>query len=191
MTMEQRTKRIIHNTNQFLNRPITVIIVLLILFGYFAYGNAQFQKDNRTIINQTNKSAANSEIIVNQLKKVLCENIPQKDCNLSQAVAQLKMNNDEQTILLCKLFLSGNAQLNSEDASEVEAICKARIKSFSNGSTTPASTDTSSQDSPQTKSTNQTPQSHPGNSDNTLAPDNDGVILDLPFLPKVHIGSPF
>lgn len=48
--MKYTIKRAIHNTNSILDKPITIIVVLLILFAYFAYGNFQFQKNNQNIL---------------------------------------------------------------------------------------------------------------------------------------------
>lgn len=96
MITKQRIKRLIHNTNQFLNRPIAVIIVLLLLFAYFAWGNFQFQNQNRTLLENTNKTTQNTNDIVHGQTDIL--NAIKKLAN------DTKLDSNEKTnIIICML----------------------------------------------------------------------------------------
>lgn len=127
--MKHDMKVRIHRLNQALNKPISIILVLLLLFAFFAAQNAQFQKDNRTIIEQTQISAENTNTIVGQLKKVLCEDIPASQCNLSKAVAELKEDNRvKNNIIICML------QVPQPQRVPVEENCRKQAETTSTSS---------------------------------------------------------
>lgn len=102
--MKLRTKRAIHRANTLLNHPLTVIVVLIFLFTYFAIGNAKFQKDNRTLLVNTQRTSDNT----NQIIK-----------NLQQAVTDLRNDNARQTrFISCLLALHGEGHLVDGDVSK-------------------------------------------------------------------------
>lgn len=72
--MRTRAKRVIHRFNIFLSRPIVVIFTLLILFAYFAYGNAQFQKDNRVLLTNTFSIVAKQDQTLDAIKSLSLDN---------------------------------------------------------------------------------------------------------------------
>jgi|SRR5688572_29450791 len=80
--------------NQYLSKPISMlgvlILIILAMFIYFAIDNQKLLKDTKT-------SADNSSVAISQLKKLLCEDIPDEECNLIQAVADLKKDHDKST----------------------------------------------------------------------------------------------
>lgn len=69
--MNQRVKWNIHKFNNFLGKPQAVIITLFILFLYFAYGNAQFQRTNRVLLEQTKSASQNTQTIVSKQDQTL------------------------------------------------------------------------------------------------------------------------
>lgn len=91
-------------TNRFVSRTITVVAVLLLLFVYFALGNAKFQKDNRFILNDTAKAVHNTEVII---------------MDLQEAVDNLKADNARQTLIIqCLLVVHGETQFVSSEAAQ-------------------------------------------------------------------------
>jgi hypothetical protein len=100
--VKDRTQRSIHWINQLLNKPVSVIVVLLLLFAYFAYGNAQFQRDNRTLIQNTSQTSKNTNTIIK---------------NLEKAVSSLKSDNERQTrYIKCLLAINGRIVDDAVDA---------------------------------------------------------------------------
>lgn len=137
MTMKQHSKRLVHNTNQFLNRPIAVIIVLLLLFAYFAYGNYRFQNENRVLLENTNKTTQNTNDIVHGQTDIL--NAIKKLAN------DTKLDSNEKTnIIICMLQVPVSQRTN-----DLQAQCRKQVESqltnqvtgpsFSGDSSTPTS----------------------------------------------------
>lgn len=95
--MNDRLKWGIHNANRLLNQPLTIVAVLLLLFAYFALGNAHFEQENRQLLTNTKQSVDNSNTIIK---------------NLQQAVKDLKTDNEHQTrYIACLLALQGRPDL--------------------------------------------------------------------------------
>jgi hypothetical protein len=69
--MKRYIQRFIFHANRILNKPMTIVLVLVFLFIYFAIGNVQFQKDNRQLIEATKRSANNTEKIVTKQDETL------------------------------------------------------------------------------------------------------------------------
>lgn len=143
MIMKEKIKHRIHQFNTFLNKPIAVIIVLLVLFAYFAYGNAQFSKDNRTLIENTKQS-------VDLGNKTIT--------NLQQGILDLLASNDRQTRYLgCLLAIQGrNDIVVSQD---VQAQCEKMSNNLGLGDVTKPTTNEQSKKSQDTNnpSTSVTP----------------------------------
>lgn len=93
--MKHSLKLRIHYLNQLLNKPIVVIIILVLLFAYFAIGNAHFEKENRELLTNTNTAVA-------QLNQLLCKGIPQNKCDLAEAVSELEANSAANTEKLAR-----------------------------------------------------------------------------------------
>lgn len=121
------------------------------------------------------------------------------------AVKDLKDDNAQQTVILCTLILSNNVEVKQEDTSKIEAICKQKIQQSTgtNADTAPASqvsgssgvqgTQASGGSSPNNVPSGTTAQPNTSqNNDNPQPPppDNNGIIVDLPLLPPIHIPSP-
>lgn len=99
--MNNKVKRAIHHTNIFLAKPISVAVILLFLFLYFAYANIQFQKDNQVLLKNTKQSVDNSQTIIK---------------NLETAVADLKADNERQTRYIgCLMAVHGQGNQVSDD----------------------------------------------------------------------------
>jgi hypothetical protein len=138
-----------------------------------------------TAVNSTNRLVKGQNAITKRLEK----GAKARDQNVQNLIA----DNAQQTLILCKLILGDSTTLNQTDVAQVEAICKEKIKQATQA-------DSKAIQVPQTISTpstpvqpqNQpsTPQNKPQDNPKPTPPDNDGVIIDLPLLPKVHIPSP-
>jgi len=123
--MKKTTKRVIFRVNRWLNKPTTVILILALLFAYFAYGNAQFNKVNQQLLRDTSSSVQNTERIIKDLQT---------------AVTDLKADNGQQTLILCKIIISGSVAVQGQDAAEIEHICQERIRAQGNEPTGTTST---------------------------------------------------
>lgn len=94
--MKARIKRYIHNTNAFLERPIAVILIIALLFFYFAIGNIRFERENHKLIVSTNATTQNTNDIVHGQTDIL--NAIKKLAN------DTKLDSNEKTnIIICML----------------------------------------------------------------------------------------
>lgn len=116
-----------------------IIIIGVVLFAYAAV-QPYFvtRKNSQAVDKNTAQTLQNTKAI-----KVNTDAI-------AAAVKNIKANNDNQTLLLCKLILSNSPQFNPADIATVETICKEKINqaydtSTSQGSSAATSTPQSSQ----------------------------------------------
>ena len=126
--MIARTKRFvlshsyrISRVRVWLNRNF--VLLLLISVAFFAYQNAGFQKDNKQLLE-------NDAQVSRDIKKVLCEGIPEEDCQISKAVRDLKENDRIGLIITCKLFFASSAtdNLTASEESVIEEKCKEQVQ---------------------------------------------------------------
>lgn len=188
MTMKQQSKRLIHNTNQFLNKPIAVIIVLLLLFVYFAWGNHQFQAQNRTLLLNTNKTTQNTNDIVHGQTDIL--NAIKKLAN------DTKLDSNEKTnIIICMLQVPVAMRTN-----DLQNQCRKQVESqltnqisgpiFSGSSSKSNNTSTPSVlTSPRGESNTPTPVSQNPTTPSTPVPATPRKLLNCDIdLPGLHLG---
>lgn len=114
--------------------------------------------------------------------------------DIKAAVLDLKADNAKNTIILCTIILSQDVELSKKDIKKVEAICEQKVQERAEG-TAPsnqagASSQSQGSSSNPSSSSNNKPKPNNSQPDNSQKPDNDGVVLDLPLLPRVHIPSP-
>ena len=79
------------NLARALNKNTGLILIGILIF--FGASILQFQSDSQSLQSGNQKLLENTSTTVSQLKRVLCEEIPQEQCNLSQAVAEIKEDN--------------------------------------------------------------------------------------------------
>lgn len=145
-------RRIYQSFSMFLNRNTGWLIAVAIVF--FGLTNLYFLKDNKRITEGIQGTTNNTETIIKDLKRVLCEDIPDEECNLAQAVQELKVFGTEQTFITCKLILGGAVELDTEAVAEIERICNERIQTVqdSGGQTSQSQTNTGTSTQPQSTS---------------------------------------
>lgn len=175
-------------SNEAVKRLPYVIVLLFILTMVQLFSLSQRTADG------VSRAKDNSDKIA-----VQTEAIKKNTEALDKSVKELKDDNEQQTKILCRLILRGDLTLSDEEASQVEAICKEAIKNANRdaGQTNATPEQNAFQQSLQgpggqsnqsssanNKSSGQSSQS------NRSQPDNDGVIIDLPGFPKLHIPSP-
>lgn len=168
----------------FVNRNTGFLILVVLLLGVPAI--IDFQSENQTLLSNTNTT-------VSQLKKVLCEDIPDEQCNLSQAVAKIKADHDQQDkFIACLLALHGEHTMVVE---EVVMECKAISEDSApanHGETAPvgsgsSSTGTNKDQGSNQPSTNNPPNNPPEQPENPEQP----KLLDCKIdLLGLHIGCP-
>lgn len=154
------------------------IVIFLLGLGLVAANFAQTRRNTDAIEDNTSATAD----LVGQLQ---------------QSVIDLKNDNKDQTLILCTIILNNAIDISSEKVTEVESICKEKIKQVQDGaaqSSPPAGTVQSSQ--PASSNPAELPRTNGNNGgQNNKPPDNDGFIItlpdDVPALPKqIHIPSP-
>lgn len=155
----------------FLNRNTGFLILLSVLiFGFISLG---FQKDNRTILEDTKRISADTKLITQDTERIANK--------IDDAVSDLKNDNAQQTVILCKLILSGNVTVTGEDAEEVERICQDRItqnqeEQTIQGSTAQQQQTPTSDSKPKTNSPKPDPEDPEPPVDEGLIPDNIPII---------------
>lgn len=91
--------------NDVLYSPVTLLIILGCMFAFFAFKTTSYDKANKDLLTNTNS-------IILDLKKVLCEGIPDEECQLAKAVLDLKADNAKQTAYIsCILTVLGQNQI--------------------------------------------------------------------------------
>lgn len=119
--------------NRFFSRPIGMLVaiglMILVVFVYFAWQDVGYKRDNKILLENAKAAAENSLLASNDLKKVLCEGIPDEDCKLAQAVAALEKSDQNQTLIMCRLFFRSGftAELTQEEEKQIERICQDEI----------------------------------------------------------------
>lgn len=118
----------------------TTLITVLVLIVLAVLGLILFNIRNQ---------AAETNSIAQDVKTILCEDTPVEECDLEQAVETLLNNQDQNTLLLCKVIRQGDSNnLSSEDEREIERICQRELRrSRNNGQA--SQTTTSGQTQPQ------------------------------------------
>lgn len=102
--MKEDKKHFVRKVNQFLNRPLVALLAFMLLFGFYAYGNAQNQKDNRILLENT---------------KVIIERLEKQNKALRAGVEELKADNARQTRFIgCLLAIHGEGTLVSDGVRE-------------------------------------------------------------------------
>lgn len=110
--------------NQFLSKPLGmligfIIVIILVALFFIIKGSSDQQRaidiarDTHSVVENTERIAADTKTIIT---------------NLQIAVADLKEDNAQQTIILCKLILGGRVELSGDDVAEIERICQERIQ---------------------------------------------------------------
>lgn len=165
--------------SQFLDNAVPyIIIAAIVFFGLLSLGN---QKDNQQILEQTNAVTKATNDIVDGQTTIL---------NAIERVARdSKLTTETQTkTIICMLQVPVEQR-----TTDFETRC--RKNAMTNDTTNASSSEPSSSPRP-TRQTN--PQSASPQGNNTPPPqseipqpDNEGVIIDLPILPPINIGSPF
>ena len=107
-----------------------VILVLIILLLFATYKNNQLAAQNA-------KSAADNALAANNNAKSAKEilgklNLDDSNSALSRQLTSFSDSNNQQTLIMCKLFLATNnaSRLSEADIAQIEAICKERIDQF-------------------------------------------------------------
>lgn len=109
--MKRYIQRAILYSNRFLNQPVTIVIVLILLFIYFAIGNSKFDQQNRDILNDTHHTVDQTKAIAEDTKDIIK--------NLESAVTDLKADNARQTLIIqCLLVVHGESQFVTDDAAQ-------------------------------------------------------------------------
>lgn len=127
---------------------------------------------------------------------------------VSDVAEQVRIENENQTKIinrqfraLCIIIIETSGQegldkLDPESKKKCENLSMSESEELSGESVSPSAQTQSSPASP-SSSANNTPHDSTPQPDNSQsepsqpeAPDNDGILLDLPLLPKVHIPSP-
>lgn len=165
------------DVNYFLRRNL--VWMLLVILVFFTWKAASIAQDTRAVVDRT-------QVIAQDVKKILCENTPLEECDLEQAVKDLKKDNERQTNMIsCLLVIIGESEFITPEA---EARCQEGIDSPSTQPTPKPQNKAPSEN----KNDNTNKPSPSGNGGGgTSEPDNEGVIVNLPLLPEVHIPSPF
>lgn len=172
--------------NQSLSKPFTLLMVIaFIILCVFLY----FVIDNKRIIRETNTAATESAAAAVAAKnasensEIIIANQQRDIETVKSELASLKR------FSACLLALHDAGELASGD---VEAQCDRMAANVELNDVTRAQPSTPTQSSTQAPSPGNSQGN--GNSENTppaTTPDNEGVIVDLPLLPRIHIPSPF
>lgn len=189
--MNEKHKYRLHRLNQFLNSPIAIIIVLIALFVYFVVSNHAYQAQGRNLLKQTNDNTMSTNRVVKGQTDILNA--------IKQLASDNKVDSNEKTnIIICMLQVpvaqrttdlqqQCRQQVESEDATAAKGNALSVVTPSPSTTPTVASASASSSGATSSGSTPAatTPASTPP------APTRDGITIDLPLLPKIHIGSPF
>lgn len=193
--MKEKHKVRLHRINTFLDRPIAVIITLVLLFVYFLVSNHAYQAQGRRLLESTNDNTKSTNQVVKGQSDIL------------QAIKQLaldtKLDNNEKTnIIICMLQVpvaQRTTDLQEQCRTEVEHSLSNQTTSTNPGgssttttpSNSPPSTNLSNPSSTGGTTTNNTTNNTTTTTTPAAKPDNDGIEVNLPLLPTIHIGSPF
>jgi hypothetical protein len=172
---------------------VAVIVGLVVYNSTAAYTAA---REARAAAQAVKVNGENIELVLSRL--VDGEKLDEEKLTL------LLKNNAQQTQILCSIVLGQALQLTTSEEVNVEAICRERIRQATEQTAeadgSGAGTGQSSSGSTNRNSTlpsNGSGSLEGGQSDNSQnppndpdPPDNDGIIIDLPLLPKLHIPSP-
>lgn len=168
--MKNEAKYRVHNLYVFIREAMPIMILgMLIFFGAAIIG---FQQDNRRILKDTANAVKNTETIVSKQDETL---IAIKQLALDSKLTSKQLGD---TIICMLLVPVGQRTTQTQDN------CRTQAQQL-----TPAFTDngsTKAQPDPEQSTSQPSPQSQP-----EQKPDNDGIIISLPLLPKIHIPSPF
>lgn len=67
--MNEPNKRLVRRFSDFIDRPLTVLVILLAFIIYSAWVVTDFQKANQQLIRDTKTSAENSEVIIKKIEQ--------------------------------------------------------------------------------------------------------------------------
>lgn len=177
------SRRRIHRFSQFIDRPITVLVVLLAFIIFCAFAITSGQEKERIALEEIHTSAVNTDRILKALV-ILTTDIKNDG----------KERDDKQNRLLtCLLVIHGNQQsISAQAEQECRDEANGVLQTFEDS---PSAQNNNSRQkardadrSAPNRSTGSDPA--PAPTEPPEEPDNEGVILDLPLLPKVHIPSP-
>lgn len=168
-------KRPIAVATNFLNRNTGfLILVSVIMFGFIAYAQSQDIKRQGRDIERTVETTAT---IVEKQDETLAA--------IQRVALDNKLISDQKTnIIICML------QIPQPERLPAEQNCRKQIESTSTSPTPSAAPSVASRQSSPASSSPQSAPSGNNQQQNNSQPDNDGVIVDLPLLPKLHIPSP-
>lgn len=112
--------------DDFINRNNGWLIATAIVF--FGILNFNQAKTNEQLLLNTKRVAETAQRNSDDLKRLLCKDgIDQQECDIVQAVLDLKADNEQQTRILCRLILSNGVTLTGVEADEIEGICQEAI----------------------------------------------------------------
>lgn len=187
--MNEKHKIRLHRLNQFMNSPYAIILVLLTLFVYFVVSNHAYQVQGRNLLKTTNDNTMNTNRVVKGQTDILNA--------IKQLASDNKTDSNEKTnIIICMLQVPvamRTTDLQEQCRKQVEAQLQAANPSnpgtLSSATTTPAAGNVSNS---QTVSTTPVTSGNNTPAPSTPAtPARDGITINLPLLPTIHIGSPF
>jgi hypothetical protein len=138
--------------------------------------------------------AINQGVSINQNAAAIKSQNESRARNLDKLIA----DNAQQTQILCVLIIRNSQNFTDEERTDIQAICQKQIDeatAVKNSAESQASgtSPNNSQSSTPATSTNTNPTastSQPSTPQTTIPAKQDGVTIDLPLLPKIHIGSP-
>lgn len=132
MTFRQHLRSLTMRASEFLNKNTGWLIATAIVF--FGLANLGFQKDNQVLLKNTSTAAENSAQAARDAKSAT-EDLKIIIAGQAKATEELKADNEQQTIILCRLILRGDVLLSDAEADDIERICKEQIQRASQGAT--------------------------------------------------------
>lgn len=167
--MKNIAKRRVHNLYVFMREAVPIMIfVMLVFFGAAIIG---FQQDNRRILRDTAAAVKNTETIVSKQDETL---IAIKTLALDSKLTSKQLGD---TIICMLLVPVGQRTTQTQDN------CRDQAQERTPASADNGSTKAQPDPAPQASITPEVSA--------TQTPDNDGIIVNLPGLPSIHIASPF
>lgn len=152
------------------------LIVLAIVF--FGLTNLSFQRDNRTIIENTHNAATAAAQAAEDTKNILA--------GQSKAVQDLKDDNEQQTRILCRLILRGDLDLEPDEEAEIERICQEEINRQDTSNNEPSSSSEAAEDrnrgSDPSSSSGNTADDEPEEPEAPQEPEEPGGVTGVPLI---------
>lgn len=162
--MKDKTRFRLSRLGNFLEEAMPFMVLFMVIF--FGLAITHFQGKNRVLLENTKTAAQNTEVIIK---------------NLAEGVEDIKNDNQRNTEYLNCLLAAHD--LGTFNISNCKATADSMVE-HQHTSPEPQPSPAPSSPTP-TVSPSQTPSTPP------TTPDNDGIIVDLPLLPVIHIPSPF